>query len=124
MALNVDNSQDILDSREIIARIEELEAQKAESEESYDWDDYADQDELDALYALAEEADSAEDWEYGATLIRDSYFQDYAEQLAEDIGYLDGDKIMYNFINWERWAEYIQSDYFSVDFDGVTYWVR
>lgn len=118
----VDNSQDILDSRDIIARIEELEAQKAD--EHGDFDDYADQDELDALYKLAEEAEYIADWEHGETLIRDSYFEEYAEELAVDCGYVDGDKIIYNYIDWSRWARDVQQDYTALDFDGVTYWAR
>lgn len=124
MIQDVDNSQDILDSRDIIERIAELERLKAADTDGDSFDEYDDQDELDALYALAEEAEHAEDWEYGATLIRDSYFEEYGQDLAVDIGYLDGDKEMYDFIDWERWAEHIQQDYFPVEFDGVTYWVR
>lgn len=29
-----------------------------------------------------------------------------------------------NYIDWKRAAEALQSDYTSVEFDGVTYWVR
>lgn len=83
-------------------------------------------DELKLLTDLAEEGDSASsEWNDGAQLIRDSYFVEYAEQLADDIGAIDknaGWPLAH--IDWKAAAEALQSDYTSVEFDGVTYWVR
>ena len=117
----VDNRQDILDSRDIIARIDELEAD--EDDQDFDEDDHHD---LDMLRDLANEASGySEDWQYGEALIRDSYFTEYAEQVAEDIGAINRDS---NWplccIDWEDAAEQLQQDYTSVDFDGVEYWIR
>lgn len=83
-------------------------------------------EELATLEKLAEEASGyAADWDYGETLIRGSYFQEYAQQLAEDIGAIDPDaRWPNNCIDWERAASELQSDYTAVDFDGVTYWIR
>lgn len=83
-------------------------------------------EELAALEKLTEEAsDYAADWDYGETLIRDSYFKEYAQQLADDIGAINPDaRWPNNCIDWERAARELQSDYTAVDFDGVTYWVR
>lgn len=113
----VDNTQDLLDSRDVIARIAELEEQESRSED--------DQAELDALNALANDADCSPDWEYGETLIRDSYFTEYAQDLAEDIGAIGRDvqwPLMY--IDWDAAAESLKMDYMSVEFDGVDYWIR
>lgn len=114
----VNNSMDVIDSRDVIERIEELEADEERDE--------ADSEELAALKALANEAAGyASDWEHGETLIRDSYFAEYAEQLASDIGAIDRNA---NWpaccIDWERAAEMLQQDYTAVDFGGVTYWFR
>ena len=113
-----DNTQDILDSRNIIERIEEL-------QEATERDD-DDQAELDALLALAAEgADYAPDWEYGEVLIRDSYFRDYAMELAEDVGAISTDaKWPNNCIDWDKAARELQMDYTAIDFAGVTYWIR
>lgn len=82
-------------------------------------------DELKALEALASEAeDYAADWAFGATLIRDSYFTDYAEELVKDIGDLPDKISSYIVIDWEATAGNLKADYTSVDFDGVAYWVR
>ena len=83
--------------------------------------------ELTALEKLAEQASGyASDWEHGETLIRDSYFQDYAQQLAEDL-YGDGIRSAswpLNCIDWEQAARELRSDYTAVDFDSLTYWIR
>jgi hypothetical protein len=84
-----------------------------------------DAEELKALRTLAEEADGCGDWYHGETLIRDSYFEDYARDLHEDINGHDAKSGWpYDYIDWEAAAEALQSDYTSVDFDGITYWLR
>jgi len=152
------NSDDMIDSRDVIARIEELESERAalvdakdeaiadvgdnsnieidtgEVETSADvvsaladlaeWDD-DNGDELKALKALADEGEnSAADWPYGATLVRESYFTDYCEELVSDIGDMPREIPGYIVIDWEATANNIRADYSEVDFDGVTYLVR
>lgn len=118
----IDNSQDIIDSRDIIERIEEL----AEAETSGDL--IADAAELAILRELAEEAsDYASDWEFGEQLIRDSYFTEYAQELADDLGMTrnaEGQSWPYCHIDWEAAADSLKQDYTAISFDGVTYWVR
>lgn len=63
------------------------------------------------------------DW-YPATLIRDSYFTDYAQELVEDIGDLPNGIPSYIEIDWDATARNIQMDYTSVEIDGETYWYR
>ena len=104
------NADDLIDSRDVIDAIENA-----------DLDD----DELKALKELAEEASGSPDWEYGETLIRDSYFENYARELAEDTGAIKGDEDWpLRHIDWEAAADELKNDYFSVDFDGVEYWIR
>jgi uncharacterized protein YeaO (DUF488 family) len=168
---NVDNNEDILDSRDIIERIEEIEneIQSRIMDDLYpdgehpdgdgpSWGDVSDANidaadginvlpedlwptgldegtiaelwdlanELVPLRKLTSEAEGyCEDWRYGATLIRDSYFEEYAEQFADDIGAIDakaGWPLMH--IDWKAAAEALQQDYTEVEFDGVSYWVR
>lgn len=133
--MDISNSDDIIDSRDVINRIEELEEARNDFVEDDGgllagdrWreaepDDY---NELISLRALAEEAEPyCPDWEYGEALIRDSYFQEYAEQLADDIGAIDADAGWpVRCIDWAQAAAELQVDYTPVEFDGVTYWVR
>ena len=148
MTQDIDNTQDILDSRDVIARFEELESEREalveaveevpdDSEEDpagiellnaqqalCDWDaEY--RAELKALSDFISEG--SDEWRHGGTLIRDSYFEDYARELAEEIGATD-EKAAHgrplNCIDWEQAARELQMDYTSADFDGVTYWYR
>lgn len=120
-----DNTQDVIDSRDVIDRIAEL---QEEIEESLPDADLWKISELAKLLRLADDASIyAERWIHGAILIRDSHFTDYAKQKAGDQGYLcspDPDSWPYNHINWESAARELQMDYTAVDFDGVTYWIR
>jgi hypothetical protein len=131
MSNTISNSDDIIDSRDVIARIKELEALKEECDEHIAAGDspspyaFSGADELAALKALAAEGRGCADWESGETLIRDSYFKDYAQELADDIGAIDSQGKWSTYcIDWDQAARELQMDYTSVDFDGVTYWTR
>ena len=114
-----DKYDDVIDSRDIIARIEELtderdtlqsvinemiesppmnDADEGEFEDyalelsdaKYALEDWSGADELAALESLQREAEGyCDDWHYGAPLIRYSYFKDYAMKLADDLGCMD-----------------------------------
>jgi len=147
----ISNSEDVIDSRDVIARIEELEEEKSEfilnesnidEEKSPSWEDVADANaeaeskwdetdegqELKTLLAFAEQVENySRDWKYGAILIRDSYFDaDWAENEMVECGYLNNDLpyILRSNINFEGIKDDLQMDYTSVEFDGVTYWIR
>ena len=117
----IHNTEDIIDSRDVVERIEWLEGVGLGT---VDIDD-VERDELKALRKLAEEASSSPDWIYGAALIRDSYFEDYAQELAEDCGLAaETDQWPNPCIDWSQAARELQHDYTLVDFDGVDYWIR
>jgi hypothetical protein len=142
LADRVHNGQDILDSRDIAARVHELEGyledlHRTPGESFEDWliieaengDGAVQEDaaELLILRALVAEIDSCagDGAKDGTALIRDSYFETYARELAEDIGAIGENAIWpNNCIDWERAARELQYDYTAVDFDGVAYWVR
>lgn len=81
-------------------------------------------DEYISLMKLQEECEHYCEWDDGAFFIRDDYFEEYAEQLCEDIGDLPKEVPSYIVIDWEATALNIQEDYMSAEFDGVKYWVR
>ena len=136
MAIKISNTDDIIDSRDVIARIEELEAERDEYEAAraestammLSWEQQNEDEaaELAALCALRDQGDDSSDWQYGETLIRDSYFRDYAQELAEDCGDVIWAELRWPLtcIDWAQAAHELQMDYTSVDFDGVTYWIR
>jgi len=117
---SIDNSEDSIDSRDVIERIEAL--HEIEQDDLTE----ADRDELAALCKLASDCESwVEDWEHGAQLIRYSYFQAYAQEFAEDCGMVDTQaKWPMNCIDWEQAANELRQDYSEVDFAGVAYLVR
>lgn len=123
MRREISNNDDVIDSRDVIERIGELYAividPTADMQERL-----AANPELNALQALQLEAEGSEpNWTYGTTLIRDSYFVEYVEEMLKDCGDLPHDLPSYIEIDWSATADNIRQDYFSVDFDGVTYWV-
>jgi|SRR5882724_11786831 len=122
----IDEYQDIIDSRDVISRIDELTARQSDAD-NIDPLSNSEMDELDSLVKLQNEAkDYAEDWDFGATLIRGSYFTDYAKEFAEDIGAIEyaGLRWPFTHINWEAAADELKQDYTEVDYDGITYYVQ
>jgi hypothetical protein len=116
----VDNTEDILDSRNVIDRREELETGYADEMLTAD-----EEHELLALRALCEKGEDCSDWEHGEALIRHSHFTEYVQQFADDAGYLSSTTSWpYTCIDWDRAAGEVLADYTEVDFDGVVYYVR
>jgi hypothetical protein len=138
----ISNAADVIDSRDVIARIEALTELRDSAQEDaqgdketmedgtdlYLSDDFTEDEyrELKALESLQDEAEGyAADWKYGETLIRDDYFEDYARQTAEELGLISrDDKWPATCIDWEKAADELKQDYTAVEFDGVTYWIR
>ena len=119
---------DVIDSRDVIERIEELEFHEyLGSDDTTGESLLTDEErhELAALRALAEDGETISDWIYGATLVRDSYCETYAQEFAEDIGAVPQDFTWpTSYIDWERVAADLRMDYYPVEFDGITYWAR
>lgn len=131
----ITNADNYIDMREVSARIDTLEGyvedtdlirRYAEGEAFSDlpWadDDCLDEDEIDellALRALSEEMGATLD----ETLIRESAFEDYATQTADDIYGLDGTGASAYF-DYDKFADEYQQDFSTVEFDGVTYYYR
>jgi hypothetical protein len=165
---DVDNSQDVMDVRDVIQRFEELESEQESLVTDYTDAEDGSEEQANAINALCsfwnitpeEVADSVaaldepndsfngepelealrsflnemsgyggdEQWRgdwYPVTLIRESYFKDYAEELAEDIGAINRDaQWPLSYIDWEAAAEALKMDYGTADLDGVTYYYR
>jgi hypothetical protein len=169
--IEISNSDDVIDVRDVIARVEELErelkpafyecdgcnqyhplffssdcrddtnrfaaGQLDELHGSGKWeevDEETDDTEREELSKLIELLDDLrgrggdEEWRgdwYPITLVRDSYFKDYAQELADELDLIPSDaRWPATCINWEEAADQLKVDYTTVDFDGVTYWYR
>ena len=127
-----DGTDDIMDSHDIIERIEELDAllENMEDPELSDEDrneaaDEFDRDEYDALKALAEEAEGdISDWAYGETFISEDYFTAYCMETLADIGYIPRDIPGWIVIDEEATAENMKVDYTEFEYMGTTYYAR
>lgn len=134
---NFDGSDEFFDSRDVIARIEEL-TEEWEEVTGEDFDEYSlsvddymnglsedDAVELEALINLREEATGViPDFEHGETFIHEDSFTDYAKELVTDTGYISADLPDWIEIDWEATAENIKVDYTEFEFRGETYYAR
>ncbi len=134
-----DYHDDIFDSRDIESKIEELQSDfdaLVDEYEDPDGDEDAGEDlrnwleengdEFVTLLAFREEVEQyTREWRYGATIIAEIYFEDYAQQFAKDIGAIDRDATWpMHHIDWSAAADDLKQDYSEFVFDGRLYWVR
>ena len=137
----ISNTDNTIDSRDVIARIEELEAEREDLRSAMDdhntdsdayeeanaaleeFDNSEEGQELIALIALAEQGeDYAPDWKYGAQLIHEDYFEEAMDELLEECGDIPRDLPSYLTITVDYDA--LEQDYTELDFDGQTYYIR
>lgn len=119
--MSISNYYDVIDSRDIIERIEELQVLIAEESTDADFLEWC--KEFDALTSLAEEAEKySDDWQYGAQLIRESYFEIYMDEMIADCYELPEDLPFWMTVVYDY--EALKQDYTEIDFDGVTYYIR
>lgn len=126
MTKTLDLTADIIDIRDIIERIEDLEAFIVDNGH-----ENPEAGELFKLHYIMEDLAGVggdEQWRgawYPLTLIRESYFRDYAEELAVDCGMVNSQASWpNNCIDWEQAARELKYDYTSTEIDGVTYYFR
>jgi len=79
------------------------------------------QTELEELDNLESEIS---DWRHGEILIPENEFEDYARELADDIGGTKGGEWPFTCIDWERAAKELAMDYTTVSYQGEDYYVR
>jgi hypothetical protein len=117
----------VIDSRDVIARFEELQSRRdvledaTQNTDEWDFDDEA---EYETLKELIEECEGCGDWEHGETLIHRNYWVEYCQQLLEDIGYIPKDFPSWIVIDWEATADNLEYDYCVVDFGDEEYLIR
>ena len=140
---------DILDTRDLNKRLNELEDEREDLEdavtilkdelndcdpdekEQYDdnvadavealqeWDDEY-KEELDELCAMRDEIS---EWRHGEALIAEEDFAEYVEQLADDL-YGVEHHWPFNHIDWDAAADELTADYSSIEYRGTTYLYR
>ena len=127
------NTDSVIDSRDIIERIEELEAEQAELVEQLSNGEITEADmvafdeeegkELDILRELAEAAASLScDWEYGEPLIHRNYFEQYMDEMVDEC--YDIPRDLPYWMNIVLDYDALEQDYASVYFDGQEFLIR
>ena len=102
-------------------RTESFEDILFEEEEIQEWkedweDDLQEIDQIDKIeYTLGNE------FEYGVTLVREDYWEEYVEDLLIEIGYLPKDLPCWIEIDWASTAYNVKKDYEEVLYQGDTY---
>lgn len=118
---NVNNTMEVIDSRDIIERIQELDILISGESSNEDFKSFI--EEYDSLVSLQEQcSDYANNWEHGVTLIHEDYFEDYMDEMIQDCYELPKDLPFWMKITYDYDA--LKMDYTEVDFDDVTYFVR
>ena len=136
----ISNNDNFIDGRDVATRIEELESERDDYQEDNELDDYpgwetAEEDSLWYKWDLSEEGfelHQLEDFAEGywtdigeaTSIIRDTYFEEYAEDFAYGIGEVERESSIAFYICWESYADDMKSDYSELDFDGVAYQAR
>ena len=119
----ITNSDDIIDLRDVIERFEQLE-DDSELHSAHQAEYLALEELLKDCRGCGGDEQWRGDW-YPITLIRYSYFKDYAQQLADDIGAIGKDvQWPHTCIDWDQAARELRMDYTAVEFNGITYWTR
>ena len=122
--MEISNTDRRIWSLDIIDELNELESMLIDHlADGFDEEDFYDIDDLKTLREWNAEGESAtSDWEEGVELISDGDFKDYAKEYANEI-YDIPESLIY-YIDWESFADDLESDYTSIELSGKTYWVR
>ncbi len=104
--------------------VDDIESFTGTTEQVKEWGRSDDAEELAAMEAFAADASGVADWTHGETFIREDYFEDYARQLADDLGSLRETDWPHNHIDWKAAADELRQDYSEFDFDGTAYYAR
>ena len=114
----IDKYRDVIDSRDIDARISDLQdCETLEPEEKQELLDLE-------CFKYECRRNGCREWNHGEQLIRYSYFQQYVEYMLTDDGTVPSDIPWYLAIDWDTTATNIRVDYSSAEFDGVEYLFR
>lgn len=121
----IDNTQNIIDVRDLIDRFEELEELRDENGDfPNDLDIVTEYNELACILEELQGNGGDEQWRgdwYPLTLIRDSYFELAMDELVADC-YTIPELPPFMTVTLDYVA--LQMDYTSIEIDGVTYWYR
>lgn len=100
---------------------ESFEDIRFEEEEIESWkEDF--EDELKEIEEIDDvENELGSEFEYGVTLVDVDDWEEYVEELLEEVGYIPKDFPSWIEIDWEATANNVRQDYREVDYQGNSY---
>ena len=102
----------------------QAEVDQAEADNRRALEDFGD-DEQTELAELDEIEGYVSDWKHGETMIPEDSFEDYARELADDLGSIPKDAGWpCTCIDWKKAANELKYDYSTVTYQGTDYLVR
>tara|TARA_R110000744_G_scaffold375219_1_gene488545 strand:+ start:336 stop:701 length:366 start_codon:yes stop_codon:yes gene_type:complete len=111
------SSQSIVSSDEISERIEEIREENDRTKEN--------EEELKALIAIRKEGKNiSDDWQHGVSLISETYFTEHAQDYVNDTGEVDTNSVIYDYIDWEGFADTMKEDYSGIMIDGTAFYLN
>lgn len=120
-----DGTDEYFYSRDVIARIAEIEEEYSETLMNVGGMPVDVRDEYVALIELRNDAEvNVADWEFGETFISDDHFVEYAKDLASSVSFNIDYEWPLNHIDWFAAADELKRDYTPFEFRGTTYWAR
>ena len=99
-------------------KLDEARIELDEAREAFDSEAQAELEELETL------SDEVSEWSSGNQLIPEDDFEDYCQELCEDIGDIPKDLPSYIVIDWEATARNLKADYAECEYQGTTYLYR
>jgi len=90
-----------------------------EAQAAFGTDEQEELEELDNL-----ESEIGRNWRDGESMIPEDEFEDYARELADDLGSTKGNEWPFTCVDWERAARELAMDYTTVSYQGEDYYVR
>jgi hypothetical protein len=112
----ITNDLEYFDSRDILRRIDYLE----------NFDDLTLEENVELLHLKDIEGqwNDDESFRFGVIFVREDYFAEYVKETAQELGYIDPDKIYnwpFSHIDWEAASEDWECEYIFIDFNGTEY---
>lgn len=113
-----------LNLKALAKELDDLREMKEEMEESGKLNDYFDSDRFQDLESLEHVLGDLHIASREKNLIHEDDWREYAQTLADDIYDLRNMGTLANYIDWDAWADDLQSDYSCVDFEDETYYYQ
>ncbi len=109
----------------VIDEYEELVSDLTDAENALD---EFDKDELETFRHVVDEGELySGDWSHGVALILNEHFRTYAEELANDLGLVDSNKVApwpINHIDWDSASNQLKQDYVEIEVKRYVYYVQ